>query len=89
MAGSIALVAFGIDSAIESFSGTVLVWRLHGERNGQNVERLEKRALKLVVLLNSAAGWWWADQFLRWQWFPSLRTKDEKPCKASVAPTSD
>lgn len=48
IAGSVALVAFGIDSAIESSSGTVLLWRLHGERNGENIERLEQRALKLV-----------------------------------------
>jgi hypothetical protein len=48
IAGSVALVGFGIDSAIESASGAVLLWRLHGERNGNNVERLEQRALKLV-----------------------------------------
>ena len=48
IAGSVALVGFGIDSAIESSSGAVLLWRLHAERNGQNVERLEQTALKLV-----------------------------------------
>src|SRR5882724_11598917 len=48
IAGSVALVGFGIDSAIESTSGTVLLWRLHAERKGQDVERLENRALKLV-----------------------------------------
>lgn len=48
IAGSVALVGFGIDSAIESSSGAVLLWRLHGERNGQDIERLEQRALKLV-----------------------------------------
>lgn len=48
IAGSIALVGFGIDSAIESSSGAVLLWRLHAERNGQNVERLEQRTLKMV-----------------------------------------
>jgi len=48
IAGSVALVGFGIDSAIESSSGTVLLWRLHAERKGQDVERLENQALKLV-----------------------------------------
>lgn len=33
LAGSIALVGFGFDSVIESFSGAVLLWRLaDGER---------------------------------------------------------
>jgi divalent metal cation (Fe/Co/Zn/Cd) transporter len=48
IAGSVALVGFGIDSAIESSSGAVLLWRLRAERNGHNVERVEQRALKLV-----------------------------------------
>ena len=37
LAGSIALVGFGIDSVIECSSGAVLLWRL---RSGQN-ERAE------------------------------------------------
>lgn len=48
MAGSVALVGFGIDSAIESVSGGVLLWRLHAERRGKDVETLERKALKLV-----------------------------------------
>jgi divalent metal cation (Fe/Co/Zn/Cd) transporter len=48
LAGSVALLGFGIDSAIESVSGTVLLWRLHAERRGEHVERLERRALQLV-----------------------------------------
>ena len=47
-AGSIALVGFGIDSAIESASGAALLWRLHAERRGKNVEKLERTALKMV-----------------------------------------
>jgi divalent metal cation (Fe/Co/Zn/Cd) transporter len=47
-AGSVALVGFGVDSAIESVSGSVLLWRLHAERKGKHVETLERRALKLV-----------------------------------------
>ena len=48
IAGSVALVGFGLDSAIESSSGMVLLWRLRAERNGENVERIEQTALKLV-----------------------------------------
>lgn len=47
-AGSIALVGFGVDSAIESASGLVLLWRLRAEGQGQLPEALERRALKLV-----------------------------------------
>jgi divalent metal cation (Fe/Co/Zn/Cd) transporter len=31
IAGSVALVGFGVDSAIESVSGSVLLWRLHAQ----------------------------------------------------------
>ena len=47
-AGSIALVGFGVDSAIESASGLVLLWRLRAEGQGQGSEAIERRALKLV-----------------------------------------
>ncbi len=48
ISGSVALVGFGIDSAIESFSGAVLLWRLHAEKNGQKADLLDRKALKLV-----------------------------------------
>jgi divalent metal cation (Fe/Co/Zn/Cd) transporter len=48
LAGSVALIGFGIDSGIESASGGILLWRLHSERRGQNAETLERRALQLV-----------------------------------------
>ncbi len=50
LAGSIALVGFGLDSAIESISGGVLIWRLkaHGTISEKEEERIEKRAVKLV-----------------------------------------
>jgi len=44
-AGSTALLGFGIDSLIESLSGSVLLWRL---RHGEKGERREKTARKLV-----------------------------------------
>ncbi len=50
--GSIALVAFGIDSFVELISGTVLIWRLRTEERGgldeDAVERVERRAELLV-----------------------------------------
>lgn len=50
LAGSIALVGFGFDSAIESLSGAVLVWRLakHGHISAEEEERIEKKAVRLV-----------------------------------------
>lgn len=47
-AGSIALVGFGIDSAIEVISGATLLWRLNTHRDHADAERAEKVALKIV-----------------------------------------
>lgn len=50
LAASIALIGFGIDSAIESVSGAVLIWRL--TRTGldeEEGERAEKKATRLVA----------------------------------------
>jgi divalent metal cation (Fe/Co/Zn/Cd) transporter len=44
-AGSIALIGFGVDSAIESVSSIVLLWRLHSHHAD---ERREQLALRLV-----------------------------------------
>ncbi len=52
-AGSVALLGFGIDSFVESTSGAVLIWRLRAERGARDheaVERIERRARKLVAL---------------------------------------
>jgi len=48
MAGSIALVGFGIDSFIETTSGAVLLWRLQTRRDAESAERAEATALRLV-----------------------------------------
>jgi divalent metal cation (Fe/Co/Zn/Cd) transporter len=45
LAGSIALVGFGLDSIIECLSGAALLWRLNA---GDDDERRERIALKLV-----------------------------------------
>lgn len=51
-AGSIALVGFGVDSFVESISGSVLIWRLRAEAVGgaddQRIERAERQASRLV-----------------------------------------
>jgi divalent metal cation (Fe/Co/Zn/Cd) transporter len=48
VAGSIALVGFGLDSAIEGFASTVIVWRFSGSRVFS--QRAEIRAQKLVAI---------------------------------------
>lgn len=50
LAGSIALVGFGLDSFVESLSGGIMIWRFraHAGRTPQEEERLEERAIKLV-----------------------------------------
>ncbi|MEX0985449.1 MAG: cation transporter [Actinomycetota bacterium] len=52
-AGSVALLGFGIDSFIESTSGSILIWRLLAERRSsdeERIERVEHRALRLVAI---------------------------------------
>ena len=50
--GSVALLGFGIDSFVESISGSVLIWRLGSEKSGnadeEAIERIERRAERLV-----------------------------------------
>lgn len=52
IAGSVALIGFGVDSAVETTSGAVLLWRLSAEARGtldeEAVERVEHRAERLV-----------------------------------------
>jgi divalent metal cation (Fe/Co/Zn/Cd) transporter len=47
LAGSIALVGFGVDAIIESISGSVMLWRLNADEHHRR-EDFEKRALKLI-----------------------------------------
>ena len=47
-AGSIALLAFGLDSLIELFAGGVLIWQLGKEWRGEQGEKAERKALRLV-----------------------------------------
>lgn len=50
IAGSVALVGFGLDSVIEMSSGAVLLWRLHSDADEHRRERVERIALRLVGL---------------------------------------
>ena len=45
LAASIALVGFGLDSVIELFSATVVIWQLRGEITGQD---RQTRAVRLI-----------------------------------------
>ncbi len=52
-AGSVVLVGFGVDSFVECASGSVLIWRLQAERGARGhaeIERLDRRARKLVAV---------------------------------------
>lgn len=52
-AGSVALLGFGIDSFVESASGSIIIWRLLAERahtDAAAIEALERRAQRLVAL---------------------------------------
>lgn len=54
-ASSVALIGFGIDSFIETASGSVVGWRLWDELRGQHsderIERVERRAARTAGLL--------------------------------------
>ncbi len=48
LAGSVALVGFGLDSFIEVSSGLALLWRLHHDWDEHRRERVEHLALRIV-----------------------------------------
>ncbi|MGM0442205.1 MAG: cation diffusion facilitator family transporter [Elusimicrobiota bacterium] len=52
MAGSIALVGFGMDSIIESLSGLVLIWRLrkYKDLSEEEEQEVEQKAMKFVAV---------------------------------------
>jgi divalent metal cation (Fe/Co/Zn/Cd) transporter len=50
LAGSIALIGFGIDSFIEVTSGAALLWRMSVDADTRRRERNEARALRVVGL---------------------------------------
>ena len=48
--GSVALLAYGLDSIVELFAGGVLVWRLRTSLDEEDAEAAEQRAQRLVGL---------------------------------------
>jgi divalent metal cation (Fe/Co/Zn/Cd) transporter len=58
LAGSTALVGFGVDSIIESLSGAVLLWRLQEGQGGRDREDLALRLVGVSFLALAAwVGW--------------------------------
>ncbi|MEJ2270949.1 MAG: cation transporter [Candidatus Bathyarchaeota archaeon] len=49
LAGSVALLAFGLDSIIELFAGGVMIWRFMKEKEDKEAKK-EKTALRLIGL---------------------------------------
>jgi divalent metal cation (Fe/Co/Zn/Cd) transporter len=53
LAGSVAVLGFGIDSFVECASALVMIWRLRAERDqklsGHELEAMEQRARKLIA----------------------------------------
>jgi len=64
IAGSIALVAFGLDSAIEGLASVIVIWRFTGSRTIS--ADAERRAQKWVAISSSC-------------WLPTWRPKRSKP----------
>ena len=49
VAGSQALLGFGLDSGVESLSASILLWRLYAEqRDAERAAAVEQRALRLI-----------------------------------------
>lgn len=67
LAGSIALVGFGLDSIIETISGVTLLWRLR--QRGDEEEHAESRALRIVGLTFFALAAYVGYESVRDLWF--------------------
>ena len=50
IAGSVSLIGFGIDSAIEVTSGAALLWRLNKDWDPERREAIERKSLRIVGL---------------------------------------
>jgi len=48
LANSVALVSFGLDSAVATASALILLWRLRADQNSRQRERAERKAHQLV-----------------------------------------
>ena len=75
IAGSVALIGFGLDSIIETTSAVILLWRLRADRHPAQRERSERLARRLVgicflllaayVALESAHALWTRERAAR------------------------
>jgi len=74
LAGSIALVGFGVDSLIESTSGTILLWRLASPAHDESREQFALRLVAVSFFLLAA--------YVCFEAIKSLRATE--PPKASV-----
>jgi divalent metal cation (Fe/Co/Zn/Cd) transporter len=54
LAGSVALIGFGVDSLIETSSGAVLLWRLQEGKEGEKRERMALRLVGISLLALAA-----------------------------------
>lgn len=86
-ADSVALLAFGIDSFVEMASGVVLIWRLRSESGSEDaeaIERLDRRARRLVGLPLFALAAYVAFDALRALW----AKEEPRPTLVGVALTA-
>lgn len=86
-AGSVALVGFGIDSFVESISGSILIWRLRAEATGradeERIEQVERRAERLVGVSFLVLG-----AYVAYQAIQTLVAQDEpSPSPVGIALT--
>ncbi len=71
MAGSVALMGFGLDSMIEMGAGTVLIWRLRSDSDNGRRERVERISLRMVGVSFFALA-----AFVTWESVSSLRSHE-------------
>ncbi|MGH3664972.1 MAG: cation transporter, partial [Egibacteraceae bacterium] len=57
-AGSVSLVGFGLDSAVEVSASLVLLWRLRQERRGGCMAEADRGATRLVAMCFGALALW-------------------------------
>jgi divalent metal cation (Fe/Co/Zn/Cd) transporter len=50
IAGSVALIGFGLDSVVEASSASIIIWRLTSERRGRPADTLERPAIRAVAV---------------------------------------
>lgn len=67
LAGSVALLGFGLDSVIETVSGATLLWRL--KQRGELETKAESRALRLVGLTFLALAAYFSYESITDLWF--------------------